>query len=70
MKSEGEELREELITWIMEDNDFFYFIMWCFGTGIRQTLDEMEKGSDDEIVQTFKRFYNKLDIKKFTSILH
>jgi len=70
MDLEAEEMRNALIEWVKEDDNFFSFIMWCLATGIRQAMEDMEKGVEDENTQALKQIYSKLDLSKLKSLMH
>lgn len=50
--------REELAESIKEDEDFFFFIIWCLGIGIRKMWEDIDRGVDNRATQRFK----KLDV--------
>lgn len=37
-----EGIKGENIEWIKTDDDLFFFIMWCFGKGMREISSEIE----------------------------
>ena len=58
VKSEEIMKREELADSIKEDEDLFFFIIWCLGIGIRKMREDLDRGVDNRATQRFK----KLDI--------
>jgi len=64
-----DELREAIANLIKDDDDFYYFVMWSFGTCLRQISKEAEEGRDDEPVKAYKKFYAKLSKRVWKNIV-
>jgi len=47
--------REELADSIKEDEDLFFFIIWCLGIGIRKMWEDIDRAVDNIETQRFKK---------------
>ena len=65
MEYEAEAMRDEIIRWIKEDDDFYSFILLCFGNGLRKAMEDIENGIDNEETELFKMMYKNLDLASF-----
>jgi hypothetical protein len=47
--------KEELGDSIREDEDLFFFTIWCLEMGIRKMLEDMDRGVNNRATQRFKK---------------